>query len=68
METNYLQQIEEALINAAIEKQIELERNANPLDNDYAQNLENLLRCKKRDYWIERGLQLFDNNLPFNHV
>jgi hypothetical protein len=65
METNYLQQIEDALINAAIEKQIELERNANPLDNDYAKNLEYLLRYKKRDYWIERGIELFGNNHPF---
>ncbi len=67
MDTNYLEQIEDALINAAIEKQIELERKANHYSNDHITILEQLLR-QKRKYWIKRGLQLFDNNLPFNYV
>jgi hypothetical protein len=65
METNYLEQIEEALINAAIEKQIELERNATDVDIDYAHNLEYLLRYAKRDYWIKRGIAIFSNKQAF---
>jgi hypothetical protein len=65
METKYLEQIEDALINAAIEKQIELERNGTGSDNDYAQNLEYLLRYAKRDYWIKRGIALFSNKQAF---
>ena len=65
METKYLEQIEDALINAAIEKQIELERNGTGSDNDYAQNLEYLLRYAKRDYWIKRGIAIFSNKQAF---
>ena len=65
METNYLEQIEEALINAAIEKQIELERRACEPDVEYRIAIENLLRYKRRKCWIKRGIELFGNNLPF---
>lgn len=65
METNYLEQIEEALINAAIEKQIELERRACEPDVEYRIAIENLLRYKRRKCWIKRGVELFGNNLPF---
>jgi hypothetical protein len=64
METNYLQQIEEALINAAIKKQIELERLAHDFNSEHIEVLEQLL-LQKRSYWIKRGLELFDSNLPF---
>lgn len=64
METNYLEQIEEALINAAIKKQIELERLAHDFNGDHIAVLEQLL-LQKRKYWIRRGLELFNNNLPF---
>jgi hypothetical protein len=60
METNYLKQLEDALINAAIEKQIHLERMANE-DWNYASAIENLLRYKKREYWIQRGIELFSD-------
>jgi hypothetical protein len=60
METNYLKQLEDALINAAIEKQIHLERMANE-DWNYASAIENLLRYKKRQYWIQRGIELFSD-------
>ncbi len=62
METNYLEQIEEALINAAIEKQIHLERRACECDGEYTTAIENLLRYKKRAYWIQRGIQLFSDD------
>jgi hypothetical protein len=61
METNYLKQLEDALINAAIEKQIHLERMAHDTDWKYASAIENLLRYKKREYWIQRGVQLFSD-------
>ena len=65
METNYLEKIEEALINAAIEKEIELVRNFYEGTEEHAKYLESLLRNKKREYWIKRGIELFGKNLPF---
>ncbi len=65
METNYLEQIEEALINAAIEKEIELVHNFYKGSEEHVKYLESLLRNKKRDYWIKRGIELFGKNLPF---
>ena len=65
MENNYLEKIEEALINAAIEKEIELVRSCYEGSEEHAKYLESLLRNKKREYWIKRGIELFGKNLPF---
>jgi len=62
MENNYVKQLEDALINAAIDKQLELERMAYETDFGYTIAIENLLRYKKREYWIQRGIQLFIEN------
>jgi hypothetical protein len=62
METNYLEQIEDALINAAIEKQIHLERMGCDDEIQYTTAIENLLRYKKRAYWIHRGIELFSDD------
>ena len=67
METNYLKQLEDALINAAIDKQLELERMGCASDSGYTLAIENLLRNYKREYWINRGIELFKDNIfnPF---
>jgi hypothetical protein len=67
METNYLKQLEDALINAAIEKQIDLARNATDNPVVYISSLEHMLRYKKRDFWIKRGIEFFidEEQKPF---
>jgi hypothetical protein len=63
METNYVKQLEDALINAAIDKQLELERLGCSSNAGYILTLENLLRGYNREYWINRGIELFKNNI-----
>lgn len=67
MENNYVKQLEDALINAAVNKQLELERMGCASEWGYILALENLLINYKREYWIKRGIELFKDNIfnPF---
>lgn len=61
METDYLTQLEDALINAAIEKQIAFDKLASESETEYVEILEFYLKhSRHRQYWIAKGMSLFN--------